>query len=227
MVTSIFRDTCIFIFLNLMFVRSHCIHDNMCNLPYIYSDEIALLKVASDSTLTVVKTVSTSFRCFSISLLDTDTFLVGTWNHPKPVRTITIRGTEGELSNASVPNKTYGPDKSTCTYIPSTKTMVLADREDNSVYMCSTETSECRKVTDDRIRLPHGVCGGPGGTAIVCCNESDTIVQLSPQGCVMMEQSVGMLAPRAVSVSRDGSHMVVSNVHKDNTKIKLFRLVCS
>jgi len=208
-------------------VYMYVLHDNMCNLPFIYSRNIALLTMASDSTLTVVKTVSTSFSCFSISLLDTDTFLVGTWNHPKPVRTITIRGTEGELSNASFPNKTYGPDKSTCTYIPSTKTMVLTDWEDNAVYMCSTETSECRKVTDDRIRRPRGVCGGPGGTAIVCCNDSNTIVQLSPQGCVMMEQSVGMMYPLAVSGSRDGSHMVVSNRHTNNEKIKLFRLVCS
>ena len=210
-----------------MFMRPHCIHDNMCNLPYIYSPVIALLTVASDSTLTVMKTVSPSFRCFSISLLDTDTFLVGTVDHRKPVRTITIRGTEGELSNASVPNKTYGFCESTCTYIPSTKTMVLADRKDNAVYMCSTETSECRKVTDDRIRRPYSVCGGPGGTVIVCCYGSDTIVQLSPQGDVMMEQSVGMMRPWAVSVSRDGSHMVVSNRHKNNRKIKLFRLVCS
>ena len=227
MVTSIFLYTCIFIFLNLMFMRSHCIHDNMCNLPYIYSCAIALLMVASDSTLTVVKTVSTSFSCFSISLLDADTFLVGTYNHPKPVRTITIRGTEGELSNASVPNKTYDIDKSTCTYIPSTKTMVLADREDNAVYMCSTETSECRKVTDGRICHPCGVCGGPGGTVIVCCTGSFTIVQLSPQGDVMMEKSVGMMHPDAVSVSREGSHMVVSSSLTNNEKIKLFRLVCS
>jgi len=199
----------------------------MCILPCIYSNKIALLTVASDSTLTVVKTVSTSFFCRSISLLDTDTFLVSTWDHPKLVRTITIHGTEGELSNASFPNKTYGLFESTCTYIPSTKTMVLTDFRDNAVYMCSTETSEYRKVTDDRIRCPRGVCGGPGGTAIVCCSASDTIVQLSPQGGVMMEQSVGMGRPWAVSVSRDGSHMVVSNDHDNNEKIKLFRLVCS
>jgi len=199
----------------------------MCILPCIYSKQIALLTVASDSTLTVVKTVSTSFFCRSISLLDSDTFLVGTWNHPKPVRTITIRGTEGELSNASFPNKTYGLGESTCTYIPSTKTMVLADWKDNAVYMCSTETSEYRKVTDDRIRCPHGVCGGPGGTVIVCCTGSFTIVQLSPQGDVMMEKSVGMMHPDAVSVSREGSHMVVSSSLTNNEKIKLFRLVCS
>ena len=78
------------------------------------------MSVSDDSSVTLVKMLPTSFKCFSISTLDADTFMVSTYDHKRPVRTIDVHGSEADFQHTLLPDKTYKLEQSACTYIPST-----------------------------------------------------------------------------------------------------------
>ena len=182
------------------------------------------MSVSKESNVTVQRTLTTTFGCSTISLLDADTFVISTTNHPRPVRTITVQGREGDIQHRHIPDKTYTVYDSTCTYVPSTKTLVFVVTYQNTVYMCDIPSGEGHVIKHDIIQRPAGVCAGPAGTVFVCSSHSHSIVQLSREGQVLMTHEVGMLYPHALSLSKDGTHMVVSNSHADNFKIKLFKI---
>ena len=192
--------------------------------PCLRRKSIALLSVSKESNITVQKTLATSFVCSTISPLDADTFVISTANHPRPVRTITIQGREGDIQHRLLPDKTYTMYKSACAYIPSTKTLVFVDTLKHTVYMCDITSGEGHVIKHDIMQCPTGVCAGPAGTVFVCSEDTNSIVQLSREGQVLMTYEVGMFYPSALSLSKDGTHLVVSNSHVDNFKIKLFKI---
>ena len=75
-------------------------------------------------------------------------------------------------------------------------------------------------IKSDEIVTPRRVHAGPNGTVFVCSNATHAIVQISPRGDILMSHDVGMY-PYAVSLSGDGTRLVVANGH---CKIKLFRV---
>jgi len=180
--------------------------------------------VSKESNITLQRTLATSFACSTISPLDADTFVTSTANHPRPVRTITVQGKEGGIQHRLKPGKTYTMNNSTCTYLPSTKTLVFVDASQHTVYMCEVTSRDSHVITTDKIRSPRGVCAGPAGTVFVCSEDTHSIVQLSREGEVLMTYEVDMFYPSALSLSKDGTHLIVSNSHKDNFKIKLFKI---
>jgi len=170
------------------------------------------------------KTLTISFYCGSISTLGTDTFVVSTVDQKPPVRTIDVHGNEGEIQHKLLPDKTYsGTWSSACAYIPSTKTLVVTDRDQHTVYMCDLTLGEGRVIVNDKIRSPRGVCAGPAGTVFVCSRDTNSVVQLSPQGDVLASHSVDVRYPFAVSVSKD--RLVLSNSSKGKKIIKIFSIV--
>jgi len=185
---------------------------------------IALMSVSKESNITVQKTLTTSFESSTISPLDADTFVISATNHPRPVRTITIQGREGDIQHRLLPDRTYTTKNSACTYIPSTNTIVFTDQCQHTVYMCNITSGEGHVITTDEIRSPRHVCTGPDGTVFVCSAITNSIVQLSREGQVLMTHKVDMFYPSALSLSKDGTHLVVSNSHVDNFKIKLFKI---
>jgi len=181
--------------------------------------------VANDSVITLHKTLATSFFCGSISLLDTDTFVVSTIKDTRPVGTIDVHGNEGEIQHKLLPDKTYRSTwESCCAYIPSTKTVVLTDRDQHTVYMCDISSSNGRVIKNDKICSPRGVCAGPGGTVFVCNRDTDSVVQLSPHGDVLASHNVNVEIPYNVSVSKDNTRLILSNA-AGKTMIKLFSIV--
>jgi len=180
--------------------------------------------VSKESNITLQRTLATSFECSTISPLDADTFVISTANHLRPVRTITIQGKKGDIQHRLLPDKTYTTKNSACTYLPSTKTLVFVDASQHTVYMCDITSRDGHVINNDNIRSPRGVCAGPAGTVFVCSSNTNSIVQLSRDGQVLMTYEAGMLYPRALSLSKDGTHLVVSNSHVDNFKIKLFKI---
>ena len=182
------------------------------------------MSVSKKSNITLQKTLATTFECSTISPLDVDTFVISATNHPRPVRTITIQDREGDIRHRHLPDKTYTIHKSACAYILSTKTLVFVDTSQQTVYMCDITSRDGHVINTDNIRSPRGVCAGPAGTVFVCSGDTHSIVQLSREGQVLMTHEVDMFFPRALSLSMDGTHLVVSNSHEDNVMIKLFKI---
>jgi len=156
--------------------------------------------------------------------MDADTFIVSTYFHERPVRTIDIQGNEGDIQHKLLPDKTYGPFSSACTYISSTNTLVFSDRFQHTVYVCDLTSGEGHVIKSDKIVRPRGVCAGPAGTVFVCSGVRDTIVQLSQDGEILMTHDVDMEFPYAVSLNRDGTRLVVSNNKEGQSMIKLFHV---
>jgi len=183
------------------------------------------MSVSKNSTITMLKEITTTFLCDSISLLDVDTFLVGTYGHRPPICTIDVEGNEREVQHKLLPDKTYRLGESACVYIPLTETILFTDNEQHTVYMCDIKSGEGRVITNDIIEEPKGICASPKGNVFVCSTKSHPIVQLSLHGDVLMTHDVGMYGPCAISVSTDGSRLVVANSRVGQRKIKLFNIV--
>jgi len=180
--------------------------------------------VDKDSVITLQKTLTTSFDCVSISPLDTDTFVVSTPYSKPPVRSIDVHGNEREIQHKLLPDKTYNNIwDSACDYIPQTKTLVFSDQYQHTVYMCDLTSGGGRVIVGDKIRRPRGVCAGPGGTVFVCSWDTDSVVQLSPQGDVVTSHSVDVRCPSVISVSKDHKYVVVCGYKWE--QIKQFSIV--
>jgi len=130
------------------------------------------MSVSENSTITMLKEITQTFKCDSISLLDVDTFMVGTYGHRPLIRTIDIDGNEGEVQHKLLPDKTYKLGKSACTYIPSPETILFTDKEQHTVYVCDIRSGEGRVITNDKTQEPRGKCASSNGCVFICCNNS-------------------------------------------------------
>ena len=113
---------------------------------------------------------------------------------------------------------------SACTVIPSNKTVLFTDREQHTVYMCDMKSGDGRVITHRKIQAPRGICASLKGNVFVSSMYNHSIVQLSLLGDVIASHNAEMAFPRTVSVSRDGSRLVVSNCVGEK-KIKLFNII--
>ena len=113
---------------------------------------------------------------------------------------------------------------SSLAFNPTTKTVLLTDSA-SRVHMYAVETEACKTLRDKRFTEPAGICFAPGGHIFVCDRNSESVIQLSPSGDVVKVHDVGMICPWAVSVTRDGQYMAVSNEDYDNYMIKLFKIM--
>jgi len=180
------------------------------------------MSVSRTNNISLVRTLRPSFFCHSISPMDNDSFIVSTIDHEDPVRTITVHGQEGDVQHAGLPDKTYNVGESQCTYDGSKKTIVFTDRYTHTVYLCNIQSGSCQTVQSDQIREPRGACPGNHGTVLVCSDKTNSIVQVSLQDRVVTTHDVGMKYPYAVSLSRDGARLAVSNSVAGQKNIKIF-----
>ena len=191
-----------------------------------FSKQICLLEVARDSSITLIKIIHTSFYCFCICPMNKDTFLVGTVDQRPPVRTVTVQGQEGYLQHGSLPNKTYDVGESWCTFVQHVKTVVFVDRNAHSVHFYNLDNGTNVTVQNRDISRPRGVCGGGDrGSVFLCSSDTGTIVQMSARGELVKVHSVDMVNPRMISVSKDGSRIVVANsIYDEMPILKIFRV---
>ncbi|XP_052784438.1 uncharacterized protein LOC128220197 [Mya arenaria] len=186
---------------------------------------ICLLTVGSDNTFTLMKTLTTSTKYFSICPLNHRTFVVETNNDPRPARMVDVDGKESDFDNVKFPGKTYKFEESKCTYIQSRGTLVLTDRHAHTVHMYNTVSGTSNEVKGDRIRAPKRACVGPDDSVFVCSQNTNSIIQISPDGDILASCDVDMKYPYAVAVSRDGSRMAVTNNVSDVRQLKLFKII--
>ena len=182
--------------------------------------------MSADNSITLLRTLPTSFHCYSISLLNADTFLVSTYGHKRPVRTVDINGKEGDIQHKHLPDKIYERGKSACAYIQSSNTIVFSDRTQHTLYMCDTTSGEGRLIKSDKIANARCICAGPSGSTFVCCTDTNLILKFSPRGDMQILHDVGIRVPLAVSVSEDGTRMAVSSRHERQAVLKLFLIEC-
>ena len=182
------------------------------------------MSVSENNSITLLKTVSTTFNCLNISTTSDDTFLISTVDHPRPVRTIDVDGNEGDIQHELLPDKSYKIDKSACTYIPSTKTLVFLDTELHKVYICDTTSGAGHLIKNDKIKNPRYICAGPSCSTFVCCENPPCLVQLSLRGNVLTSHDVDISYPRAVCVSKDGTQIAVSNSDTGCRMLRVFRI---
>ena len=163
--------------------------------------------------------------------MDADTFIVSTFStyyDERPVRTIDIQGNEGDIQHKLLPDKAYGPFESACTYIPSTNTLVFSHWYQDTVYICNLTSGEGHVIKNDKKVSPRGVCAGPDDTVFVCSEGTDTLVQLSQDGEILMTHDVGMGVgmgrPHAVSLNTDGTRLVVTAYEDGDNTIKLYHV---
>lgn len=191
---------------------------------YLFRDAIALMSLAENSSITMLKELPTSFACSTITSINAGTFLVSTYDNTRPIRTIDIHGKVNFIKHKCLPDKTYKMDKCACTYIPATKTLVLTDSEQHTVYLCDMTSQDGLEIRNNKIRSPRRACVGPYDTVYLCSQTKDSIVQLSERGDVLTSINVGMRYPYAVSFSRDGTRLVVANCAAGPKMIKLFQV---
>ncbi|XP_052782808.1 uncharacterized protein LOC128219035 [Mya arenaria] len=186
---------------------------------------ICLLTVGSDNTITLMKTLTTSYYCFSICPLNDRTFVVSTFDDSRPARMIDVDGKESDFDNVKFPGKTYKRGENQCTYIQSRGTLVLTDMDAHTVHMYNTVSSKVKEVKDDRIRKPRRACVGPDDSVFVCSDKTNSIIQISPDGDILVSCDFDMKFPVDVAVSRDGSRMAVINSSGGERKLKLFKII--
>jgi len=193
---------------------------------FFSKQQIWLLTVARDNSITPLTTISTSFSCFSICPIDKDTFLVGTVRHSPPVRTVTVQGQEGYVQPGSLPNKTYKLGESWCTFVQHVKTVVFVDRFAHSVHFYNLDNGTNVTVQNSDISRPRGVCGGGDrGSVFLCSSDTGTIVQMSARGELVKAHKVDMDNPCIICVSKDGSRIVVANnIQHEMPILKIFRV---
>jgi len=90
------------------------------------------------------------------------------------------------------------------------------------MFVCDYVSGTCQEIKDKRIRSPRRICAGQHGSSFVCSTVTRAVVQLSPDGEVVTSHEFDML-PIAVSVSNDGTRMVVSEWTRPGV-IKLFSI---
>jgi len=182
--------------------------------------------VTADSIITLLKTVDTHHVCHSITYLDNDRFLVDTYDSSPPLFMVDVDGEEHFEEDFECVGLNDDTSIEGLAFNPTTKMVLLTDSTASRVHMYTVDTEACKTLSDIRFMSPEGICFAPGGHIFVCDRISESVIQLSPHGDIVMVHDVGMSGPRAISVSRDGQYMAVSNNYIFyNEMVKLFEIV--
>ncbi|XP_045202645.2 E3 ubiquitin-protein ligase TRIM71-like [Mercenaria mercenaria] len=189
--------------------------------------QIDFLRVSKSNEITLIRTCivcnMTENRYASICLKDDKNFVVGTIDDTTPVRIVSMSGEEKDFS-VSFPNKKYSINTIACNYIRNTEKLILTDRHEHTVYIYDVATNTRVVVKDDQIKEPRGVAVGPSDCILVCSGNTNSIVQISQTGRILLSFKLDMKYPYRVCVSKDKSILAVTNSRKGKTKLQLFKL---
>ncbi|XP_060567067.1 uncharacterized protein LOC132725894 [Ruditapes philippinarum] len=186
---------------------------------------IEYLHVSKSNEITSRRTCKVKTKYDSICLKDDKQFVVGTFDEPRPVRIVSFKGEERDFK-VKFPNKTYPIGSSACTYIKSCDKVVITDRDEHTVYIYDIKTDTRVLVKDDQIQEPCGAAVGPSDTVLVCCRNTNCIVQISQRGQILSSYKLDMTYPYEVCVSRYKSFLVVANNCPGNMKMQKFKISC-
>lgn len=179
--------------------------------------------VDNNGGLTPAGTLGVESCPFSISVLDEEQFVVGTYRTQNPVRIISMAGSESEWS-FEFPQKHWKIDSSRCAYDRHNKLLVLSDRFDNCVYIYDTQIRHEVRVKNENIVEPRGVAFGPHNCVFVCSKGTNALVQLSRYGELIGSYPLNIVYPCTICFSPDNKILAVSNSYANDKKLVLFAL---
>ncbi|XP_060593823.1 uncharacterized protein LOC132748268 [Ruditapes philippinarum] len=181
------------------------------------------LKISDNNKISLNRTCQVKTKYRSICLKDEDQFVAGTFDDVRHVRIVSFSGEEDDF-NVNFPNKKYIERASTCTYIKSAHKIVLTDRYENVVYIYDIKTNTKVVVKYDQIQEPRDVAVGPSDTILVCCEMTQSIVQISQIGKILSIYKIDMKYPWQICVSRCNSFCAVTNSCKRSKKLQKFKI---
>ncbi|XP_060594373.1 uncharacterized protein LOC132748754 [Ruditapes philippinarum] len=184
---------------------------------------VDILRVNKSNDITLERTIKVTTKYGSICLKDDEHFVGGTFDHSTPVLIISSKGKEKDF-NINFPNKAYPIEKSACTYIRSSDKVVLTDRDEHTVYIYDVKTNTRVVVKDEQIQEPCGVAVGPSDTILVCCNRTNSIVQVSQTGQILSSYKLDMIYPYRLCISRDKSLLAITNSCVGKIKLQKFKI---
>lgn len=180
--------------------------------------------IESERGFARVQTTKLESCPFSISFMDKDRFVIGTYRSSKPVRILSKSGTEMDFAKTVFPEKQWKIDDSRCAFNPNDRLLVLTDRYENSVYIYDASINNEIRVKDERIVEPRGVAFGPFGCIFVCSRGTNSIVQLSRYGEVLGEHTLDMMYPCTICFSKDNKKVAVTNSYADAKQLQIFQI---
>ncbi|XP_060585810.1 uncharacterized protein LOC132741615 [Ruditapes philippinarum] len=185
--------------------------------------KLEILHVNKSNDITLDRTIKLTTKYDSICQKDIKHFVGGTIDHSTPVRIISSTGEEKDF-NVNFPNKSYPVGTSACTYIRSSDKVVLTDRYEHTVYIYDVKTNTRVVVKDDQIKEPRGVAVGPFDTILVCSDSTNSIVQISQTGEILLSYKIDMKFPRTICVSHDKSFLAITNSCIGKRKLQKFKI---
>lgn len=165
-------------------------------------------------------------RALSVSKLDNEQLVIGTFDSKQPVK-IACKTGEEKYFELKFPAKDWKIDDSRCAYDTETKKLVVTDKLEHKVYIYDAQNNTEVIIDDDRIREPRGVAFGPFQCIFVCSSGIGCIVQLSMFGEILDTHVLGMEFPGTMCFSKCKSILAISNYASQKKKLHRFKVVPS
>lgn len=184
---------------------------------------IDLLHVEEDNRIVLNRRLKTTSCYDSICLLPRQRLAMATFADRRPVRVITKEGDEKD-GIVKLPKKLFQMGGATVAFSWPLDIVVLADRYDNTIQLFNIQNKTVQMITDEHIDGPRGICVAPDGYIYVCCQNTHTLVEISPTGNVVGRHKLKLKFPRALCMTSDGSQLVVSNGIRNSGMIQIYKL---
>ena len=185
--------------------------------------EMSLHTVNDDNTQTHIKTLKTKSSFNSLFALDNNTLVASTYECDRPVKLVALTGEEKDFDLPFAPTS-YRLYKSRCTFITSSETLVLTDRDDHTCYLQNVK--EKLKITlqdEKQIKEPRGVCATTTGQIFICSYGTKSIVQISAAGEIVDSLTLSQ-HPVSVALSRDDKQLLVFAKHGEKGQLHRFNI---
>lgn len=170
------------------------------------------------------ETVKVKSRVFSLSEIDSENFVSGTFRSETPAKIVSMNG-ETKYFDITFPKAYWSKGDSMCVFDKDTGKLVVTDRFQHRVYIYDTQDNSEVIVDDDRIRGPRGISIGPYQRIFVCSSNTNSIVQLSMFGEILHTHVLDMEFPGTLCFSKCKSSFAVSNYASTKKKLHCFKVI--
>lgn len=184
---------------------------------------IIVLQISVTNKISQVRNFKINLPCKSICMIDDGHFLVGTYRATKPACIVSLAG-ETEDLNINFPRKKYEFKAHFCTFLRDSNKFVLSQRYENMVTIYDIATRENVMVKDDKIKDPCGVAAGPFDCIFLCSRLTQSIVQISPDGCIITSFKIDNSWPYMICFSKNKSTLAISNNAKGKKSLQVFKV---
>ncbi|XP_060592138.1 uncharacterized protein LOC132746877 [Ruditapes philippinarum] len=182
---------------------------------------IIVLHISITNKISQVRNFEIDLPCYTICMIDDGHFLVGTFNATKPACIVSLAGV---VEDINLPRKEYGFNDCFCTFLRDSNKLVFSQRHKNTVTIYDIATRKNVTVKDDKIKEPRGVAVGPFDCIFLCSRLTQSIVQISPDGCIITSFKIDNIWPYMICFSKNKSTLAISNNSKRKNGLQVFKV---